>query len=440
MDSTNWPATFLLTVLLFAAVPSSVFAGGKTLVLLDSLFLKETHSRFFRALKDRGFELTFKTADDSSLSLIKYGEFLYDHLVLFSPSVEAFGGNIEVSTITDFIDGGGNVLVAASSNIGEPIKELASECGVEFDEENTAVIDHLHYDVKDEGKHTLIVAESTNLIKAPMIVGQPGDADKYLFRGVGMTADPENPLVLAVLSASSTAYSFNPDEKIEEFPHAVGKNTLLISALQARNNARVAFVGSLDFFSDEFFSASVQGVGADGVDSSNEVLATALSQWVFKEKGVLRVGAVAHHLDGEVDPPVAYTIMEDAVYSIQIEELTVDGWAPYKAKDVQLEFVRIDPFVRTALIPTNGHFVSHFKLPDVYGVYQFKVDYNRIGFTHLYSSSQVSVRPLEHTQYERFIVSAYPYYTSAFSMMIGLFLFSFVFLHYKDPEKKNKEE
>jgi hypothetical protein len=60
-----------------------------------------------------------------------------------------------------------------------------------------------------------------------------------------------------------------------------------------------------------------------------------------------------------------------------------------QAKDVQLEFVRIDPFVRTALIPTNGHFVSHFKLPDVYGVYQFKVDYNRIGFTHLYSSSQV---------------------------------------------------
>ena len=37
---------------------------------------------------DRGFELTFKTADDASLSLSKYGEFLYDNLVLFSPSVE----------------------------------------------------------------------------------------------------------------------------------------------------------------------------------------------------------------------------------------------------------------------------------------------------------------------------------------------------------------
>lgn len=30
-----------------------------------------------------------------------------------------FGGNINVETITAFIDGGGNVLVAASSDIGE---------------------------------------------------------------------------------------------------------------------------------------------------------------------------------------------------------------------------------------------------------------------------------------------------------------------------------
>lgn len=43
-----------------------------------------------------------------------------------------------------------------------------------------------------------------------------------------------------------------------QFPHAVGKDTLLIAALQARNNARVVFVGSLDFFSDEFFTYGVQ--------------------------------------------------------------------------------------------------------------------------------------------------------------------------------------
>lgn len=58
---------------------------------------------------------------------------------------------------------------------------------------------------------------------------------------------------------------------------------------------------------------------------------------------------------------------------------------------------------------------------------------------------QVSVRPLEHTQYERFIPSAFPYYVSAFSMMLGVFIFSFVFLHFKEdgataPKTKSDEK
>ena len=32
-----------------------------------------------------------------------------------------------------------------------------------------------------------------------------------------------------------------------------------------------------------------------------------------------------------------------------------------------------------------------FKVPDVYGVYQFRIDYNRIGYTRLQSSTQVSL-------------------------------------------------
>lgn len=52
---------------------------------------------------------------------------------------------------------------------------------------------------------------------------------------------------------------------------------------------------------------------------------------------------------------------------------------------------------------------------------------------------QVSVRPLQHTQYERFIPSAYPYYISSFSMMGGVFIFSFVFLYHKDHSKDKTE-
>lgn len=322
---------------------------------------------------------------------------------------------------------------------GDPLRELGSECGIEFDEEKTAVIDHHNYDVSDLGQHTLIVADTENLLKAPTIVGK-ASLNPILFRGVGMVADPDNPLVLDILTGSSTSYSFFPDKPITQYPHAVGKNTLLIAGLQARNNARVIFSGSLDFFSDAFFNSAVQKAtpGAQRYpQTGNYELAVALSRWVFKEEGVLRVGPVSHHRVGETSPPNAYTVTDLVEYSIVIEQLSNGRWVPFDGDDIQLEFVRIDPFVRTFLKRKGGKYSVQFKLPDVYGVFQFKVDYNRLGYTHLYSSTQVSVRPLQHTQYERFIPSAYPYYASAFSMMVGLFIFSVVFLHMKEKEKSD---
>uniref|UniRef100_A0A646QFL0 Dolichyl-diphosphooligosaccharide--protein glycosyltransferase 48 kDa subunit n=1 Tax=Hemiscolopendra marginata TaxID=943146 RepID=A0A646QFL0_9MYRI len=431
--------TTWIVVLLTLSI-SSVAYCKNTLVLLENLAIRETHSIFFKSLTDRGYELTFKTADDSNLALVKYGEFLYENLIIFSPSVEEFGGSLSLEAITNFIDGGGNVLVAASSDVSDLIREIASESGFEVDEEGAAVIDHLNYDASDQGRHTLIVSDSRDLIDAPTIVGNK-NIPPLLFRGVGLIADKENPLVLEVLTASSTAYSYNPKNKITEYPHAVGKSTLLIAALQARNNARVVFSGSLDFFSDEFFTSPVQKAhgGRRHERSGNLAVATALSQWVFKEHGVLRVGKVQHHREGEKLTPQSYTITEDVVYTIEIEKLEKGQWIPFDANDVQLEFVRIDPFVRTPLKSKGGVYEAHFKIPDVYGVFQFKVDYNRIGYTHLFNTTQISVRPLEHTQYERYIVSAYPYYASAFSMMLGVFLFSFVFIHHKDSPKDKTE-
>ena len=81
-------------------------------------------------------------------------------------------------------------------------------------------------------------------------------------------------------------------------------------------------------------------------------------------------------------------ILQD--YSIEIEEFKDGKWQGFKGTDVQLEFVRIDPFVRTTLGNKNGKLQTTFKLPDVYGVYQFRVDYNRMGYTHLFSTTQVT--------------------------------------------------
>ena len=103
-----------------------------------------------------------------------------------------------------------------------------------------------------------------------------------------------------------------------KYPHAVGKSTLLISALQARNNARVMFVGSIEFFSNDFFESPVEKslVNKRFAKSGNEELSVALTQWLFKERGVLRVVEVKHNEVGHSAPPAAYTIKQDIVIKI----------------------------------------------------------------------------------------------------------------------------
>lgn len=84
------------------------------------------------------------------------------------------------------------------------------------DEEGAFVIDHLNYDVSDDGQHTKIVASPDNLIDAPVIVGPKKSTNPLLYQGTGLVVDPENPLVLPLLTADSTAYSYIPDQPIKE--------------------------------------------------------------------------------------------------------------------------------------------------------------------------------------------------------------------------------
>merc|ERR1712029_198471 len=125
--------------------------------------------------------------------------------------------------------------------------------------------------------------------------------------------------------------------------------------------------------------------------------------------------------------PSYYTINEQIRFQIKIEELVAGEWVPFDQNDVQVDYHRLDPFVRRTMDNNNGIFSTEFKLPDTYGVFQFRINYKKIEYTSIELESQLSVRPLRHDQYERFISSAYPYYFSAFSMMIGFPFFHLSF-------------
>ena len=73
-----------------------IFQFSNSVSQVSFFIILELNARFelvsslisFCLFADRGFDLTFKTADDPGLKLANYGEYIYEHLILFCPSVE----------------------------------------------------------------------------------------------------------------------------------------------------------------------------------------------------------------------------------------------------------------------------------------------------------------------------------------------------------------
>jgi len=238
-----------------------------------------------------------------------------------------------------------------------------------------------------------------------------------LYKGLGQSIPENNGLNFAVLRGYDTTYSGNPNNAISAERHGkIGSDTVLVSALQARNNARVVISGSLLFFSDKFFVGS----------SDNQYLTNELSKWVFKERGILSASNLTHHLVGEKVAPNIYTIKEKIEVSLSIKELKGDKWVPFVSDKVQLEFSMLDPYVRLFLkSDQSGRYSASFTVPDVYGVFSFKVDYVQLGYTFISLKDVFPVRPFWHNEYPRFLTMANPYYLSSISMLAGVFVLAF---------------
>jgi len=124
---------------------------------------------------------------------------------------------------------------------------------------------------------------------------------------------------------------------------------------------------------------------------------------------------------------LVYRIKDEIRYSMIVEEYKNGGWHDFKADDMQMEFVMLDPYVRKTMQHVKGRFVADFMAPDSYGVFKFRVMYRRTGYSVLHAETQVSIRPFKHNEYDRFIFSAYPYYISALSATLAFFIFSVLF-------------
>lgn len=411
-----WTLTFSL-LLLIQLAPGTT--GKEVLVLLDDFSLTATHSKFFAYLQEHN-DLTFKHISDNDVTLQDWDEYLFDGLVIFGSDIEEFAGDLDVPAILDFIDSGHDMILATDSRIGEPLKEIATECGVDFDEANTFVLDHFAHPTPGNFEETLVVSPLSET--ASQALDLPQD-EPVLFRGIGQAVGLDSELVVRFLDAPETAYSADPRGAVTTLPLILGKEIALVSGVQARNNARVAISGSIELFSNKFFAQR---------GASNEAFAAAVGSWAFHERGLLKVEHFGYRKLGEDGQSTSYRIGDHLEVFLKIFEWSEDRWIPFLRDDVQLEFAMLDPFVRKTLVHDGaGNFSTSFKLPDLHGVFKIKIEYDRPGLTRLSISEQVAVRPFYHDEYERFIPAAYPYYASCFTMMAGFFIFTFVFLHSK---------
>lgn len=109
----------------------------------------------------------------------------------------------------------------------------------------------------------------------------------------------------------------------------------------------------------------------------------------------------------------------------------------------------LDPHIRSFIKksttgkPRHAHAALYdltVRLPDVYGVFTFKVDYMRRGKTYLLQKDVLSIRQLRHDQYPRFISQASPYYASYLSVVVVWLVFCAIWLFQTVSMKQTKEK
>lgn len=259
--------------------------------------------------------------------------------------------------ILKFIDDGVNVMIALVPNSPIIYRNLCQEVGIELNSKDTYIIDHFNY-VKPGNDHSKILTDkiSSNHVILGDLKG------KVAFHGIGMKASPDNYLITPVVKGEHTCYSGKVGETPEKNPQTSGENSILVASIQARNNARLTLFGSIEMLSDSYFNLP---------NVVNKELVKTLSDWTFHQRGVLRMSNITHHKsDGSLpetqlhrppksnlpetvypEPEVApdslvYRIKDEIMYSTVIEEYNGEKWVPYKADDVQLEFVMLNPYLR----------------------------------------------------------------------------------------------
>ncbi|KAK4697943.1 oligosaccharyltransferase complex subunit beta, partial [Lecanoromycetidae sp. Uapishka_2] len=377
----------------------------------------------------RGYKITFESPKNEKLSLFQHGERAFDHILLLPPKSKGLGPALTPKLLLQFINQNGNILLTLSASSPTPtaISSLLLELDIHLPpDRDSLVVDHFSHD-------TLSSSEKHDVLLLPRALSLRPDVRNF-FGGEGLVALPRavaqeladsSPLLAPILRAKNSAYSYNPKDDIGtvEDPFSVGEQISLVSSMQARNSARFTIHGSAEALENRWFEAKVKPVGGKESKTVNRDFAKQITAWTFKERGVLKVGRVDHHLSSIAEGsagndsvtqlgylnPTIYRIKNDVTFNVEVSEYSYDQLVPLKIDSsdaLQLEFTMLSPFHRLDLVPISTTpnstiFSSTFRLPDQHGIFSFRVNYKRPFLTNIDVKREVTVRHFAHDEWPR---------------------------------------
>ena len=423
------------------------YEAKKTLVLLDDWHNVETNSLFWKQITDMGYDIDFKMANDKEIKLTNFGDYIYDNIIFFAPTYSDTKKNeINIQNLLKYIDDGHDLMIFGSSDASKFMRELVNEFGVDYDDYDSELKDtlYLHPDSGITGLNTQLlnlydeeIIISKNTIGISSIFNKPNGY--ILYKGIGMDLDPQNKYIFPILSGDKNSYSVS---KSTGEVYSNGEHIKLVNGYQARNNRRIVILGSTEICSDKFYYLSMTEDNKNIIDSPNSVFCQDILNWNFQRTGILKFENVRHN-NNEGKTLDTYRIKDYLEYYIDIFEYDykTNTWKNYESDDVQLSFIMMNPYYinqmrRQYNKPT---YYAKFRAPEKHGVFKFIVDYHRTGYSYIFSSTKIPLRPFYHNEFPRFIPCAYPYYVSVFVILGSFIIFSILFLYGKE-NIKNKTE
>lgn len=166
------------------------------------------------------------------------------------------GSNLTPQIFVQFLNDGGNILLASSSSTSESLRDFARELDIDLPPRDSLYADHFSYHPESTRNHTLVILDSENFPELPhvkSIFSSETRGSKIVYRGAAHGLGP-GPFLLPLIKGKKTGYVFDSKEDLDtvEEPYVAGTQSFLVSGFQARNNARVIVTSSLDMFSDEY--------------------------------------------------------------------------------------------------------------------------------------------------------------------------------------------